>query len=70
MKCLLILVTLVTALLSSPVQARPLSPGWRHIPGGVQKCVYDPDLRRAVCETRCGEAGWKLASGGRSCVRR
>lgn len=39
MKRLLILVTLVTVMLSSPAQARPLKPGWKKNPGGAQKCV-------------------------------
>lgn len=65
MKRLLILVSLVTILLSNPAQAHELKPGWRHIPGGVRKCVYDPDLQRNVCSIHCNQ-GYRVS--GHSCV--
>lgn len=71
MKHYLLLCTFILSLLlPSTATARPLRPGWRVIPGGVQRCVRDPDLRRDVCTTHCNEPGWKLARNGRSCERR
>ena len=50
---ILIAFVLSLLLLSNSAQAHELKPGWKHIPGGVRKCVYDPDLRRNVCSIHC-----------------
>ena len=50
---LLLAIVVLSLLLPTTATARPLRPGWRVIPGGVQRCVYDAQVRRDVCTTHC-----------------
>lgn len=64
---MLIVAVCLSLLMPQAAQARPLKPGWKVIPGGVQRCVYDRDLGRNVCTTHCND-GYRVAKNQRSCV--